>query len=174
VQRRWNSDEASKSNIAEKIELETEKLKVDAESEAAATTTEVEVEVETKTPAAETVSAQEVNEAAIEESAINSVAEGAATTTASASAAADEEELLDSLRNREHYDTGVVRQTRSSPPPESRPARFDRSNVTPRETIYIGNLFFDITAEDLKARMEAFGVVTHCTIVHDSRGLSKG
>lgn len=50
--------------------------------------------------------------------------------------------------------------------------RFD--NVTPSPTIYIGNLFFDITAEDLKAKMEEFGVVEKAIIISDARGLSKG
>lgn len=47
-------------------------------------------------------------------------------------------------------------------------------NLTPSPTIYIGNLFFDVTAEDLKTRMQAFGVVEGATIIHDTRGLSKG
>lgn len=60
---------------------------------------------------------------------------------------------------------------------ESR-ARFARNkrfeNVTPSPTIYIGNLFFDVTAEDLKARMEEYGVVEKSVIISDARGLSKG
>lgn len=54
----------------------------------------------------------------------------------------------------------------------SRDKRFD--NVTPSPTIYIGNLFFDVTAEDLKARMEEYGVVEKSVIISDARGLSKG
>ncbi|KAJ5085319.1 hypothetical protein N7532_010090 [Penicillium argentinense] len=42
------------------------------------------------------------------------------------------------------------------------------------ETIYVGNLFYDIEAEDLRARMEQFGPVIRALIVHDNRGLSKG
>jgi hypothetical protein len=49
-----------------------------------------------------------------------------------------------------------------------------RNNATPSPTVYIGNLFFDITAEDLKVRMESFGVVEKATIISDARGLSKG
>ncbi|KAH8692205.1 hypothetical protein BGW36DRAFT_280483, partial [Talaromyces proteolyticus] len=44
----------------------------------------------------------------------------------------------------------------------------------PKETIYVGNLFFDVTADDLKARMAEYGTVEHAKIVHDARGLSKG
>ncbi|KAJ5698605.1 hypothetical protein N7462_000610 [Penicillium macrosclerotiorum] len=42
------------------------------------------------------------------------------------------------------------------------------------ETVYVGNLFYDITAEDLRAHMEQFGTVLHAIITHDNRGLSKG
>uniref|UniRef100_A0A093Y5T2 28 kDa ribonucleoprotein, chloroplastic n=1 Tax=Talaromyces marneffei PM1 TaxID=1077442 RepID=A0A093Y5T2_TALMA len=48
------------------------------------------------------------------------------------------------------------------------------NNVDPSPTIYIGNLFFDITAEDLKSKMESFGVVEKAAIISDARGLSKG
>lgn len=44
----------------------------------------------------------------------------------------------------------------------------------PSETVYIGNLFFDLTAEDLREHMEKFGTVLKALIVHDNRGLSKG
>jgi nucleolin len=44
----------------------------------------------------------------------------------------------------------------------------------PKETVYIGNLFFDVTAEDLKQQMSKYGTVEFCKIIHDSRGLSKG
>jgi RNA recognition motif-containing protein len=44
----------------------------------------------------------------------------------------------------------------------------------PCETVYVGNLFFDIAAEDLRAHFEQFGTVLNTTIVHDNRGISKG
>ncbi|KAJ5547192.1 hypothetical protein N7494_004777 [Penicillium frequentans] len=44
----------------------------------------------------------------------------------------------------------------------------------PSETIYVGNLFFDLAAEDLRAHFEQFGTVLNTTIVHDNRGISKG
>lgn len=46
--------------------------------------------------------------------------------------------------------------------------------AVPSPTVYIGNLFFDVTAEDLKARMEEYGVVEKSIIISDARGLSKG
>ncbi|OAP63536.1 hypothetical protein AYL99_02763 [Fonsecaea erecta] len=46
---------------------------------------------------------------------------------------------------------------------------FDR-----KPTLYIGNLFFDVTETDLVKEFARFGTVTKCKIVRDSRGLSKG
>jgi RNA recognition motif-containing protein len=46
--------------------------------------------------------------------------------------------------------------------------------AAPKETIYIGNLFFDVTAEDLKNELQRFGPVASTRIVYDSRGLSRG
>lgn len=43
-----------------------------------------------------------------------------------------------------------------------------------KPTIYIGNLFFDVTETDLVKEFARFGTVTKCRIVRDSRGLSKG
>ncbi|KAJ5817185.1 hypothetical protein N7447_009418 [Penicillium robsamsonii] len=44
----------------------------------------------------------------------------------------------------------------------------------PKTTLYIGNLFFDVTAEDLRKQFEKYGAVENALIVHDARGLSKG
>lgn len=44
----------------------------------------------------------------------------------------------------------------------------------PKESVYVGNLFFDVTAEDLKERMSEYGVVVNTKIIYDGRGLSKG
>lgn len=38
----------------------------------------------------------------------------------------------------------------------------------------MGNLFYDLTAEDLRKHMEQYGTVLKTVIVHDNRGLSKG
>ena len=50
----------------------------------------------------------------------------------------------------------------------------DSEPAPPVKTLYVGNLFFDVTAEDLKKEMERFGTVTDIRIVLDNRGLSKG
>lgn len=41
-------------------------------------------------------------------------------------------------------------------------------------TLYVGNLFFDVTESALKREMERFGTVDDIKIIHDGRGLSKG
>jgi len=40
--------------------------------------------------------------------------------------------------------------------------------------LYIGNLFFDVTEEDLKREFSKFGTVASVKIISDARGLSKG
>lgn len=46
--------------------------------------------------------------------------------------------------------------------------------VEPKSTIYIGNLFFDVTENDLIKELARFGTITKCRLIRDSRGLSKG
>jgi nucleolin len=57
----------------------------------------------------------------------------------------------------------------------SRPVRPAREGAsTPKPTIYIGNLFFDVTENDLVKELARFGTITKCRLMRDSRGLSKG
>ncbi|KAL3465295.1 hypothetical protein BJX64DRAFT_252830 [Aspergillus heterothallicus] len=51
---------------------------------------------------------------------------------------------------------------------------FRKTQARPKSTIFIGNLFYDVTAEDLKKHMAKFGVVQAVNIIYDSRGISKG
>ncbi len=44
----------------------------------------------------------------------------------------------------------------------------------PTNSIYVGNLFFDVTEDDLRKEMEQCGAVTRVKIIFDGRGLSKG
>ncbi len=50
----------------------------------------------------------------------------------------------------------------------------EQSIGTPKSTIYIGNLFFDVTENDLVKELARFGTITRCRLMRDSRGLSKG
>lgn len=43
-----------------------------------------------------------------------------------------------------------------------------------KKTLYIGNLFFDVTEADLVKEFARFGPVAKCKVVRDARGLSKG
>lgn len=51
--------------------------------------------------------------------------------------------------------------------------RAERSHQ-PKETVYVGNLFFDVTEEDLKREMARYGAIRKCRMMRDARGLSKG
>ena len=44
----------------------------------------------------------------------------------------------------------------------------------PSDTVYVGNLFFDVRAEDLKKEFSRAGEVLDAKIITDARGLSKG
>lgn len=58
--------------------------------------------------------------------------------------------------------------------PQEKATEALKIKIPPNETIYIGNLFYDVTAEDLRKRMETYGTVLNTMIAHDNRGLSKG
>ncbi len=53
-------------------------------------------------------------------------------------------------------------------------SRSNGAPVEPKSTVYIGNLFFDVTENDLIKELTRFGTVTKCRLIRDSRGLSKG
>ncbi len=57
----------------------------------------------------------------------------------------------------------------SSKPNVPHAAMFDK-----KATLYVGNLFFDVTETDIVKEFARFGTVSKCKIVRDSRGLSKG
>lgn len=40
--------------------------------------------------------------------------------------------------------------------------------------LYIGNLYFDVTEDDLRRELEKYGTVKSVKIIYDGRGLSKG
>ncbi|KAL3494047.1 hypothetical protein BJX62DRAFT_199042 [Aspergillus germanicus] len=53
-------------------------------------------------------------------------------------------------------------------------ATFRKRQSEPKETVFLGNLFYDLTPEDLKKHMSKFGVVRGVNIIYDDRGISKG
>ena len=46
--------------------------------------------------------------------------------------------------------------------------------VAPNKQLYIGNLYYEVTAEQLKNVFSRFGEVSSVKIVYDNRGLSRG
>ena len=72
----------------------------------------------------------------------------------------------------------------SQPPRQSQSAMFPnagsstpagpRGESRPNRILYIGNLFFEVTAAQLEQEFQRFGEVTNSRVVTDSRGLSKG
>lgn len=44
----------------------------------------------------------------------------------------------------------------------------------PSETVYVGNLYFDVRSEDLKDEFERAGPIEEAKVIMDRRGLSKG
>ena len=44
----------------------------------------------------------------------------------------------------------------------------------PSETVYVGNLYFDVRSEDLKNEFERAGPIEEAKVIMDHRGLSKG
>lgn len=62
-------------------------------------------------------------------------------------------------------------------PTPRRPASGDRGfagPAQPKPAVYVGNLFFDLTENDLERTFSQFGTVTRARILRDVRGLSKG
>lgn len=52
--------------------------------------------------------------------------------------------------------------------------RFFREPPQPKPTVYVGNLFFDVTENDLQKEFARFGTIKNVRLIKDVRGLSKG
>lgn len=50
----------------------------------------------------------------------------------------------------------------------------DREPASPKPTIHVGNLFFDVTENDLAKEFSRFGEIQNTRLIRDARGLSKG
>lgn len=49
-----------------------------------------------------------------------------------------------------------------------------REPPSPKPTVYVGNLFFDVTENDLTKEFSRYGDVKKARLIRDARGLSKG
>jgi nucleolin len=57
---------------------------------------------------------------------------------------------------------------------ESRPRRSRDNDTPPHKMLYIGNLYYEVTSEQLHKVFSRFGEVESVKIVYDNRGLSRG
>jgi nucleolin len=48
------------------------------------------------------------------------------------------------------------------------------SNIAPSTTLYVGNLFFEVSEEALERHFASYGTIKKTRIIYDHRGLSKG
>lgn len=48
------------------------------------------------------------------------------------------------------------------------------SQIAPRNVLYVGNIFFESTEDDLRHWFEEFGTIDSVKLIRDQRGLSKG
>lgn len=131
--------------------------------------------------------AEEASEAA-QEAAEQAVAESASTSTPEAEPAVQQAQEVaegESSIAAEAAETAAAAASsaqsttrRSSPPrfpdPDAPSASTDFSTPQPSRILYIGNLFFEVTASQLEAEFGRFGAITNSRIVTDPRGLSKG
>lgn len=58
--------------------------------------------------------------------------------------------------------------------PTSSAANNSWSQTTPRNVLYVGNIFFESTEDDLQQFFKEFGNIESVRIVRDQRGMSKG
>lgn len=77
---------------------------------------------------------------------------------------------LESLQNN---DRSNFRNSRDSSFSRDRPFSAP-SDLTPNPSIYVGNLVFHVTEDDLKKEFSSFGPIKNAIIAVDARGLSKG
>jgi nucleolin len=58
--------------------------------------------------------------------------------------------------------------------PRDRKPRTPREPRAPNNMLYIGNLYYEVTADQLKRVFSRFGDIESVKIVYDNRGLSRG
>ena len=61
-----------------------------------------------------------------------------------------------------------------APSQQRRSRNEDKPPAPPNNTVYVGNLYYQVTQEQLTRIMSRFGEVQSVNIVYDNRGLSRG
>ncbi|EMC93569.1 hypothetical protein BAUCODRAFT_37252 [Baudoinia panamericana UAMH 10762] len=79
-----------------------------------------------------------------------------------------------SQQSQQHSQDFAPRAPAAMAPGGAASAGLGRTSNPPSRILYIGNLFFEVTAPQLEAEFKQFGDITNSRIVTDSRGLSKG
>ena len=69
----------------------------------------------------------------------------------------------------------ALEEAAQAPTQRSRPSR-PRNNdaAPPNNTVYVGNLYYEVTADQLKRVFSRFGEVENVRVIYDNRGLSRG
>ncbi|KAL5407368.1 hypothetical protein PMIN04_011757 [Paraphaeosphaeria minitans] len=57
---------------------------------------------------------------------------------------------------------------------QSKPRVSRERNMIPNKVVYVGNLFYEVTAEQLKRVFSRFGEIDNVRLIYDNRGLSRG
>ncbi|KAL8933783.1 MAG: hypothetical protein Q9216_006214 [Gyalolechia sp. 2 TL-2023] len=57
---------------------------------------------------------------------------------------------------------------------EPRGSGLPKANPPPSETVYVGNLFFDVREDDIRTEFEKIGPIKDVKLIMDNRGLSRG
>ena len=151
-QRRWATNEAEAKKVDENAPI----------SELQPTPQEEVENAINSDNAAESTTSQNSQPPADEQSAVDSASKPV--TETAANAASTVTEAAESVRS--PFAGSEQRQDRG----ERRTGQIGE----PKPTIYIGNLFFDVTENDLVKELARFGTIVKCRLMRDSRGLSKG
>lgn len=151
-QRRWASDEAATQSEPE----------ADGASEAQHGDNSIAASAETD---ASEPTEQKVEAASAVDSALGTASEMG---SAAAKSMSDAKEKIGSAAESLSASAGFG----SGAPTAGESSQFGEAE--PSKTVYVGNLFFDVRAEDLQQEFERAGKVTSSKIIMDHRGLSKG
>jgi RNA recognition motif-containing protein len=68
----------------------------------------------------------------------------------------------------------ALQQAAKSADKPAKTQRREKSDAPPNNVVYVGNLYYEVTADQLKRVFSRFGEVENVKIVFDNRGLSRG
>ncbi|KAF2806983.1 uncharacterized protein BDZ99DRAFT_465732 [Mytilinidion resinicola] len=69
---------------------------------------------------------------------------------------------------------GLAAASSAVAPPQQSNTRYSNPLATPNKVIYVGNLFFEVTEDQLRRVFSRFGTVEDVRLVTDGKGLSRG